>query len=145
MEANQLRIGNIIQYKKGHLSRIIGIFSSEKEFIIVRGLKDSYIDGSYELSNFNPITLTEEWMLKFGFKKVEYSDERHGFGTEYHLKVNDGIFLNYSDDFSLAIYRNEKAMEDEVGILPEWEAVKYVHGLQNLIFTLVGEEITLKQ
>jgi hypothetical protein len=144
MESNQLRIGNLVKFN----DKISEVIEVRKNLIRAEYLMD---DGLLlhrplvEIDRIDPIPLTEEWMLKFGFEKIEYSDERHGFGTEYNLKLNDDIFLNYSDDFSLAIYRNEKAMEDEVGILPKWEAIKHVHQLQNLIFALVGEEITLKQ
>jgi hypothetical protein len=144
METNQLRIGNLVKFN----DKISEVIEVRKNLIRAEYLMD---DGLLlhrplvEIDRINPIPLNEEWLIKFGFEKIEYSDERHGFGTEYNLKIDDDIFLNYSDDFSLAIYRNEKAMEDEVGILPEWEAVKYVHSLQNLIFALVGEEITLKQ
>jgi hypothetical protein len=98
-----------------------------------------------EIDRIEPIELTEEWLLRFGFEKIEYSDERYGFGTEYHLKVNEDIFFNYSDDFSMGIFRNKESIKDEHGVLPEWEVTKYVNGLQNLYYSLIGEEIILKE
>jgi chaperone BCS1 len=42
------------------------------------------------------------------------------------LKLSDDIFLNYSDDFSLAIYCNKKAMVDDLkNFLDEKTTIKY--------------------
>ena len=72
--------------------------------------------------NLNPIPLTEEWLLKFGFKKVMCKDN----------------YITYSN-------RNKR-----IGIYPDrcimrGHAVsfKYVHQLQNLYFALTGEELIL--
>jgi len=129
MESKDLRLGNYVKQ---------GVVDNIGLTLIIAN------NRLHELSVVEPVELNEEWLLRFGFQKIEYSDERHGFGDEYHLKVNEDIFFNYSDDFSLAIYRNEEAIEDEIGILPKWEVTKYVNGLQNLYYSLTGEEIILK-
>ena len=144
MKSNDLRLGNYVKFN-GNISEVLEI---RKNLIRPEYLMD---DGKLlhrplvEIDRIEPIELTEEWLLRFGFEKIEYSDERHGFGDEYHLKVNEDIFLNYSDDFSLAIFRNKESIENEHGILPKWEATKYVNGLQNIYYSLTGEEIILNE
>ena len=129
MEIKDLRIGNFInnEFKK----TICVSFDTLQSIHYRRNMF------------YTPIELTEEWLLKFGFEKVEYSDDQHGFGNEYNLKVNEDIFFNYSDDFSLCIYRSKESMENEIGIIPEWDAIKHVHQLQNLYYSLTGKEIVI--
>lgn len=81
MKVNELRIGNLVKYKKGHLAKVTGVFSNyevstgklivNKEVINVVGVESNYIDGIYESHNFYGIELTEEWLIKFGFKKTK--------------------------------------------------------------------------
>lgn len=137
MKENELRIGNLVQ----SYADIITVEYVDKRFIKGVFNRVDIYNTSIAVKNVNPIPLTEEWLLKFGFEKVEYSDERHGFGNEYNLKVNEDMFFNYSDDFSLCIYRSKESMKNEIGIIPEWDAIKHVHQLQNLYYSLTGKEI----
>ena len=55
MEANELRIGNWIDTKDFHIDKFKGLYQYDPEW--------------YEYVHmFEPIPLTEEWLLKFGFK-----------------------------------------------------------------------------
>jgi len=67
MEAKELRIGNLIKYKKGHLSKVKSLDSDNS--LMVEGFEDNYINGYYDVCNFEPIPLTEEWLIKFGLKE----------------------------------------------------------------------------
>jgi len=72
-----------------------------------------------------PIPLTEEWLLKFGYKL--YHD---------YVWVNDntdvlGRIDKFKDDVARSIY-------------PRLE-IKYVHQLQNLYFALTGKELTYEK
>jgi len=82
------------------------------------------------------VLLTEKWLLDFGFKKIVYDSEETGYGTEYDL-VTDDFTLSYSDDFSLSI----SYTKDLLAIIPNIDLFKYVHQLQNLYFSLKGEEL----
>jgi len=75
------------------------------------------------LENIEPIPLTEEWLLKFGF---EIKQGR--FGNEYWGKIN----LYTSSDKKIVFCFD--------GYL---KGIKYVHQLQNLYFALTGNELTL--
>lgn len=65
------------------------------------------------------IILTEEWLFKFGFKKSEaaFTNKifiRHPFKGKFEIRISDGL-------------RNLE--------------IKYVHQLQNLYFSIIGEEL----
>jgi hypothetical protein len=78
--------------------------------------------------NLMPIPLTEEWLLKFGFKES---------GRDINIIhwYNGVIYLNsYELDFNgywLRYYRGRIHCK-----------INYVHQLQNLYFALTGEELT---
>ena len=95
-----------------------------------------------EQNKLQPIPLTEEWLLKFGFEKV-ITDTEDAYGIDYNLEVADICYISYSDDFSCAIYGSEYASKNSIGAVPNWNSIKYVHGLQNLYFALTGEELTI--
>ena len=91
---------------------------------------------------YEPIPITEEWLLKFGF--IEDSFE--------YIKIISpdgilGIRLNpYDVDFEeigVCIFQ-----KDDTGITEEHEnhyvfldSIKYIHQLQNLYFALIGKEL----
>ncbi len=113
ISARELRIGNIVNII-GHASGIgisaIGISKFENGKIKVE-----------------PIPLTEDWILKFGFEKTNRID----FGE---LKP---CFAKFS--FALMI-RHKSFFVDWIGGNTE---IKYVHQLQNLYWCLCGEELKI--
>lgn len=120
MKANELRIGNIILVH-GQLRVISEV--SNVEAVLCEGAIHANLDKGYA----EPIPLTEEWLVKFGFK--------NGF-----LKVGEqyiNIELNY-DSYSLMGADSCTSGQSFSG------SCKYVHQLQNLYFALTGEELILK-
>ena len=83
---------------------------------------------------YQPIPLTEEWLLKFGEIKAPNSTIYCGDqDTEsYVWKVN--LKEHY-------VYEGIDAMCNIIS----WQPIKYVHQLQNLYFALTGEELTIKE
>ena len=75
----------------------------------------------------NPIPLTEEWLLKFGFK----------LDMEI-FNWNATIGENEIGDFKLALRYSER-----IGwfFQSKCTVLKYVHQLQNLYFAICGEEL----
>ena len=113
MENTELRIGNLVQ------SRIeIG----QKWDVIVTA---NDLLGNYKL--FEPIRLTREWLLKFGFYTTNWDDN-----TSLRLMINDynSIVINLEFDYI------------EIVDL-ELKNIKYVHQLQNLYHALTNEELKL--
>jgi hypothetical protein len=106
MKPNELRIGNSINY--------------HGEEIIVRPytFTDIEVDAGYE-----PIPLTEEWLLKFGFEKYEFDHKENQYRYQVRLIViRDGKFVDYGSSVLL----------------------EHIHQLQNFFFALTGEELTFK-
>lgn len=114
MKANELRIGNYYKW-----------YAEGNEYIYQVDAKDFTSDN---IKNFDPIPLTEEWLLKFGFKSNPYNDTYYleniyfeGCKLVFECNKTRGFTELWSDKFPL---------------------VEYVHQLQNLYFALTGEELT---
>jgi len=129
MKATELRIENLIYNSIGKESKVIAI-----EF---EALNDScysvvYPDGGYEeLSHISPIPLTDEWLIKLGFKRKEKI-----VNEDVYIKGPLGIF----PDYHIVVYYVETC-KDGSHTIPI--TLKYVHQLQNLYFALTGEELEL--
>ena len=131
MKINQLRIGNYIQ--KNGLIASVEIINGEVDEIFYLGDDFYYSDN---IDDLREIPLTEEWLLKFGFKKIIYDSEETGYGVGYDLEHKE-FHLSYCDDFSISIsYKKE-----DIGIVPDIELFRNVHQLQNLYYLLTGEEL----
>ncbi len=107
MKANELRINNYLQDFGGNIAQVIYL---TKDKIILE----------------SPIPLTEEWLLKFGFKRQinqPYADYiLNDWGICYEIDTNNYFWYDY----------------DKLEI-------KYVHQLQNIYFALTGDELEIKQ
>jgi hypothetical protein len=112
MKAQELRIGNYLQDFGGNIAQVIHL---TKDKIILE----------------SPITLTEEWLLKFGFSN---GISKGGFTFD---KCKLSIHLkSYS-------YPNGRTYFNSWCILEK--QIEYVHQLQNLYFALTDEELTINQ
>jgi hypothetical protein len=117
MTATELRIGNWVQFR--HTETPVRITLGD----FVREYKEEHLE------DYEPIPLTEEWLLKFGFVKCDkphYSrGDYYSLGDFYYWASYSGLVVNGYDPI------------DEVSI-----AVKHVHQLQNLYFALTSKELT---
>ena len=126
MKANELRIGNLVE---ATLTKDV----YEIDLYALRVIEDGNYQNSYdtETTVFKPISLTEEWLLKFGF-------------IRHHNDYSNGIIyiknVPNNTEFEWGVYPNElgSGIQIENRIL-----LHYVHQLQNLYFALTGEELTL--
>jgi hypothetical protein len=113
MKVSELRLRNLVFDNLGGILKIIGIKEES------------------DLSHLRPIPLTEEWLLKFGFKVNRQTKEENNiwrcYWTEGHFEIEQiiGFFLWDNNCYGTKI--------------------KYVHQLQNLYFALTGEELIIKQ
>lgn len=104
---NQIRDGELIRIDIGHgASQIVDLGTNEAE----------------------PIHLTEEWLLKFGFKRYDI----------YRCGIDEKLVIDGSSD-AFGFFA-----EDEVSGFIYDRQIKYVHQLQNLYFALTGEELKIK-
>lgn len=98
---------------------------------------------------FNPILLTEEWMLKLGFIKEEGKKESAHHGPYFSIWVNDYkysfAFASFRGDWGTYIeYTDSPFEEDENKKYPFSSGIKYVHQIQNFFYTAEEEELQLK-
>ena len=143
MEIKELRIGNCLQYKNTNDIAIVELIH-KKHF----DCRDEY--GSFTPNgNYQPIPLTEEWLLKFGFNPLPFANILNSYtksiGRNRILSVgnvstpNEMIFLceiNATDD---------KKIDDAICIRNyDYDKYTHVHQLQNLYFALTNEELTIK-
>lgn len=135
MKANELRIGNLVEA----CGVICKLHSLTEDAFYCRPLKKSDVKkiSSVAIYDFKPIQLTEEWLIKFGFKKEVLSD---GSAYYYTLDLNDDKYCD------LSISNGDKNGCIEITLFPyeEWFRYKHVHQLQNLYFALTGKELTIK-
>lgn len=135
MKANELRIGNSIF---GNVDSIDG--KKTEQFVgnvnyidyhangraVVIGIKGAGRGlSSPDINNFEPIPLTEEWLIKLGFglwqHNIQYKYRKDGF--PFLLRISkDGCVVD-GCEFCMKIY--------------------HVHQLQNLFFALTGKELQI--
>lgn len=139
MEANELRIGNYVYFfKEKH--EVIGIHFLNRIIELWR----FGIVKQVNIKDIEIIPITEEWLLKFGFKKAEGSD------CDYKLQIQKDNKLG-NTDFDIWIDFGEEGVLSDFPIIQivsqnsEWlrTDIKYIHQLQNLYFSLKGYELTL--
>ncbi len=125
MKAKELRIGNLVQFE-GEFHTIASIGSDET---IRLRCEDSthrnYCHGTigcYGMYSIDPIPLTEEWLLKFGFISNPYED-----------RYEKGLIHVECDKTKGATYL-------WINNMPH---IKHIHQLQNLYFAITGEELTI--
>ncbi len=128
LRATDLKIGNwvktpagiscitdIMEYPNGHCVRFKELGSENKYHV------------GYYLDVCEPIPLSEEVLLKAGFVKM---DDKHNFfilGYEVNLKIDKNI--------KWIAWCNTVLTNVEI---------KHLHQLQNLFYSLVGEELEVK-
>ena len=122
MKATELRIGNY------HYYHMDDKFDERKEWdeICQIDYGDLRILFTYEdNSEYKPIPLTEEWLLKFGFEK------EGGYLWNCKLLGKQRFIENHLTKGYFETHYESKH-------------IQYVHQLQNLYFALTGEELTIK-
>ena len=123
MKAEELRLGNLVSnMNPRHNDSILTIESIGDNHEV------NVFYRKYLLSEFKPIPLTEEWLLKFGF--------------EFHINANCQNFY-YEKDAFICIRADEDFEWFRYYNGDFYHELKYVHQLQNLYFALTSEELTL--
>lgn len=108
MKATEVRIGNCIQFDE-HLFIV--------NDVVIKQLIEDFMQ-------YQPILLTEEWLFKFGFEKVN------------HIQLGELFILQWlriKPKYMFAQWRGASVGK-----------IEYVHQLQNLYFALTGEELIFK-
>ena len=123
MEAKELRIGNFISHEDTFKNGVAVDISL-------------LVETTDKTNEFIPIELTEEWLVKFGFKRMLlYND--------YFIKTVDGEFSLDSDDFLFSERNKKVAYDFEIMIACVGLEINYVHEFQNAYFCYTGKELEI--
>jgi len=124
MKNTDLRIGNLV-LDRGN--KVLRIDYWERHNMIAQEIKVEGIGEVHplteEIEYLQPIPITEEWLLKFGFEE------------------QDRVFHN-----QIALYKGNECFNYNASFFEHdnFVSIEYVHQLQNLYFALTGEELILK-
>jgi hypothetical protein len=131
IKETELRIGNLVGFYRPEVTEMrIGsvqqIYINEDNiYRVIIPKFSSYI--GLPLAGIKPITLTEEWLISFGFIKEsnknivwDFTDKKTGWFT---ISERDGFYKFCN-------------IRDLIG-----KQFKYVHELQNLYFSLTGNDL----
>lgn len=129
MNTNELRIGNWVSEKVLGCRQVVTVDP------LYFGINTGQGIYSIEHNNLEPIPLTEEWLLKFGFEKV-------------NNELTNIAPLNLPCTFNLpntpfSFCQGKLILTTSTGDF--CVNTEYVHQLQNLYFALVGEELKIKE
>lgn len=130
MKANELRIGNYVNYAT-QTTIVLDVLRSHAEL----GYYSDSIGFEREYTEFRAIPLTEQWLLDFGF----YTDNDSWF---YSLDFDDK-----QETFKICPLYSNDVHNGMFSILNCGACIKkvhHVHQLQNLFFCLCGKELELK-
>lgn len=122
MNASELRIGNWVK-----------VPTTDGSDVFTQIEPSNYChewNSEISIESYNPIPLTEEWLVKFGFEKI------------YHSWIHDEF------DFDIVMHGHRYVLADiseDSGRYFAHGKFQFVHQLQNLYFALTGEELTLKE
>lgn len=128
MKSRDLRIGNWMKSELGYEMIVVdidqfGCSLSPKRMSTL----------NYPTTRAEPIEITPEWLVKFGFTKYEED------GQVYHdLQVGSLEVSINGGQYALS-YDKYQGVEDD-----KWADITYVHQLQNLCYALSGEELKIK-
>jgi len=134
MNIKELRIGNYVHY--GYDVKVTELDVYGAGIMDLNDDEASHFYSNKEL--LKPILLTEEWLLKFGFENVDY-----GF-TKKILTVST-LQLIWGDGWIYPQIIEEAEMNSETIDVVSLNRIEFVHQLQNLYFTITGEELKLNK
>lgn len=125
MEATELRLNNFVIYED-EIVPVIGMENNDNG-LLVKIDSNNMID----YRNLKPIALTAEWFQRLGFKEAYRSSTRVRFELPNYCRY----------DFDLS---SNKILQ---GFLFFGNYIKcnHLHQLQNIYFTLTGEELKIEE
>lgn len=143
INANEFRLGNFVYEKHCDDTLHIGTVS------IIQKIDDiSKVKTENRWFAEEPITLTKEWLVRFGFMK-EISQKMDYVYAECDITQYPNECICYGmyedgDEFTFYHCHSSNIGEDN-----EWDRwiiityVRYVHELQNLYFAITNRELTI--
>jgi hypothetical protein len=136
MKITELRIGNWIDFGGLTYATVFNMYESGKLKV-----KNYRRDWDVEVSNCKGVPLTEEWLVKLGFKDKglvmsgsKWFVKEQKFQHKKELRISKD---RVGDWWNFTI---ECVCPPTLSLV----SIKYAHQLQNLYFSLCGEELEVK-
>ena len=132
IQINELRIGNLISPMGKSFTKVEG-FDIYNDMI----LSSDFAERTNDF--FEPIPITEQWLVKFGFNcvnrpkmafKLYHNEEKADFSSMILKEVGNNPVWVYAGN-------------NRWTINPFTVELKYVHQLQNIYFALTGIDLPL--
>lgn len=126
---NEIRIGNLV-YCGDKVREVRGVYSNSIDLLVepcqryTQAVKN---DRIYQ------IPLTEEWLVKMGFKKVN--------------NYGEGISFTFDNSFLILVLEDNNWLDPSMDVYIKGmyvTAISSVHQCQNLIFVLTGQELKIE-
>lgn len=126
----ELMIGNYVLFdlNDGILVKITDIGQSE-----LFGMYETVVEMSAHISEFNPIPLSEEWLISLGFKKWEDRYTIEAWGPGHPSQRFD---IDWKDGNIIMVSRYQESSDDLL-----MRHIEHVHQIQNLYFCLTGKKL----
>lgn len=141
MKTNELRIGNWIKYE----DKPVQVLQLSAMMIFCQRDENQFLVNC-EPKVFQPIELTEEVLLKIGFKK-ETRMSSILYYLDYEINEDENIRVRYVIYNSNALPLLRITSPSPI-ILECYEltkrGIKYLHELQNIYYCLTGNELEVK-
>lgn len=117
MKTNDYRIGNYVS-RDGNIMKVVVINERGLSLELVEKATGQQTNSGRTV----PILLTEEWLVRLGFKQCSQ--------LKYRWKIPNKKITYDLDDNCI-----------QIGGSWDWEKIKYVHEMQNLIYELIKKKI----
>ena len=142
IKAKELRIGNLLTHDARTCSVTSLIENGESNYDIeTRFVKGGEVRfNSIIYVGLEPIPLTEEWLIRFGFVCVCDIDGIHTIRLSESLELC--VITGSENETRIEKFIASEMSDMEVSILIN---TNYIHQLQNLYFALTGEELTIRE
>ena len=128
IQANELRIKNLVYDKDNNVREICGI---QYPYTHLTSLRSPVLAQSVQFNEIEPIKLTEEILLKCGFIFDKSTSD-----IKLFLPV-----LNLSLEIHATFYHGQFVIELINHLVPIVTELESIHQLQNLYFSLTGKEL----
>lgn len=145
INANELRIGNLFNNVFNSPIVILSVVEIT-EYMIMGKEVNGIFNGSFSPNMINPIQITDEWLLKFGFETMDAETDF----MEYAIDKDGTIIFSIMNDGGLD-HKNENPFyitsEGQINGFAHKHKIeiKFIHQLQNIYFALTGEELKIEK
>ena len=133
IDPRELRIGNWIKIHATETK--VGYIESEDWGNFIGS--SNFAERPFE--EFEPILLTEEWLIKFGFEKTNFKHR------DKSISRNVFILGNYVIQYIEATWVLSRKADNHLNFDLVWiKSFNHLHQLQNVYFALTGKELEIR-